>query len=372
MLVTRDPTFSPFIFLKKSSADVLKNLFQGKETGLYDYGRTAMGEGLDMLGLSSQDTILVPDYICVEAMEPIWKCGLNYQYYPIRIEGLKPDFGRLASLMKGHVKALLLIHYFGFENCIETVLQMCKKNNVVLIEDCAHSFLSRYRSRLLGTFGDMGLYSFHKLLPSENGGALCINEDKMNKRIRRKNLPALSDDLKIIFASCLRHLETNWGIPVMDALRFKNKIFFPYGNEKPYTNEISEKTNLCSISKLALKIFSLGGFDNIVERRRENYAYLANKIKEVKQIKPIFPLFSGGVCPQVFPAIAKDRDELIEYFLKNNIEAYKWPVLPEDVVGTEYKDALFLEHHLLALPIHQTLKKHHLDFMAHTLKRFYS
>jgi len=77
---------------------------------------------------------------------------------------------------------ILLSHIGGIINPeIEEIAEFCKQNNIILIEDCAHSFGATYKNVHSGTFGDAGVYSFYatKAIPAGEGGLAITN----NKRV---------------------------------------------------------------------------------------------------------------------------------------------------------------------------------------------
>ena len=63
-------------------------------------------------------------------------------------------------------------------------MEIAKKNNLLVIEDAANSFGSRYKGRLTGTIGQLGCFSFHetKIIHCGEGGMLSINDDRFRKR----------------------------------------------------------------------------------------------------------------------------------------------------------------------------------------------
>ena len=79
----------------------------------------------------------------------------------------------LASVSERSDLIVLLSHIGGTVNpCIVEIAECCKANNVVLLEDCAHSFGATLQGRHSGTFGDAGVYSFYatKAIPAGEGG----------------------------------------------------------------------------------------------------------------------------------------------------------------------------------------------------------
>jgi dTDP-4-amino-4,6-dideoxygalactose transaminase len=74
-------------------------------------------------------------------------------------------------------KVLLLIHYFGFPDPnLSMVIKLAEANGILVIEDEAHSMLSDLVGGICGRLSDSAIFSFHKLLPVDQGGALVLNK----------------------------------------------------------------------------------------------------------------------------------------------------------------------------------------------------
>ena len=125
-------------------------------------GRTAFYYGLLKLKIKKNNKILIPNYICKSLLTPILKLNINYKFYNIKnnftfdLHGIKK-----IALADDY---LLIIHYFGQPQNIDSILDFCKKNNLKLIEDNAHGYSGRFKGKLLGTFGELGFSSPKKIL----------------------------------------------------------------------------------------------------------------------------------------------------------------------------------------------------------------
>lgn len=95
---------------------------------------------------------------------------------------LMPDLFDVENAVKGITDKqsliILLSHIGGIINPeIAEIAEFCKQNNIVLLEDCAHSFGATYKNKHSGTFGDAGVYSFYatKAIPAGEGGVVVTN-----------------------------------------------------------------------------------------------------------------------------------------------------------------------------------------------------
>lgn len=85
-----------------------------------------------------------------------------------------------------NVKAVIVVHLYGLSADMDKIMDICKKNNVVLIEDAAESLGTRYKGRYTGTIGDYGIYSFNgnKIITTSGGGMLVSNNKERIAKVR--------------------------------------------------------------------------------------------------------------------------------------------------------------------------------------------
>jgi len=90
-------------------------------------------------------------------------------------------------------KVLIIQHTFGLASKLDQLLEIARRHNLIVIEDCAHAFGANYNNKKLGTFGDMAMFSFgsDKVLSSSRGGAVITNDDKFGEKLMslNKDLP---------------------------------------------------------------------------------------------------------------------------------------------------------------------------------------
>lgn len=84
------------------------------------------------------------------------------------------------------VKAVIVVHLYGLSADLDAIVALCKKHNVVLIEDAAESLGTTYKGKQTGTFGDYGIFSFNgnKIITTSGGGMLVSNDEEAIKKSR--------------------------------------------------------------------------------------------------------------------------------------------------------------------------------------------
>ena len=131
------------------------------------------------LGIGYGDEVIVSPYTMTAcALAP-----LIYGAIPIFAD-VEEDTGCIdpVSFQKKitkRTKAIIIVHQFGFPANMKKIMKIAKKNKVKVIEDCAQAHGAKYRGKLVGTFGDIGIFSLNvnKSIQSGEGG-ICITNNK--------------------------------------------------------------------------------------------------------------------------------------------------------------------------------------------------
>lgn len=141
----------------------------------------ALHLALRVAGVKQNDTVLASSCTFIASVAPIKYLGAK----PIFIdcdESLNLDVNLLKLALKTSPKkpkALILTHLYGNASKIDEILQICKENDLILIEDAAEALGSFYKGKALGTFGEFGVYSFNgNKIITTSGGGMLISPDK--------------------------------------------------------------------------------------------------------------------------------------------------------------------------------------------------
>lgn len=97
------------------------------------------------------------------------------------------DTSKIEAAITNKTKAILVVHLYGQASKMDDVVDLCKKYDLRLVEDCAQSHGAKYDGKITGTFGDVGCFSFY---PSKNlgafgdGGAIVTNDSEIDRAMR--------------------------------------------------------------------------------------------------------------------------------------------------------------------------------------------
>ena len=130
--------------------------------------------------LKKKDEVLIPAICWSTSLWPIIQSNLNPKFVDIDLKTLNIDVNDLERKITKKTKALMLVHAMG--NCanMDKIVQICKKNKLILIEDTCEALGSKFKNKQLGTFGDFSSFSFfysHHITSGE-GGMICVKNKK--------------------------------------------------------------------------------------------------------------------------------------------------------------------------------------------------
>lgn len=112
-------------------------------------------------------------------------CGARPVFADIRPDTYNIDPARVKELIRPETKAVVAVDFTGQSAELDELLDICKKNGVVLIEDGAHVIGTRYKGRVNGSISDMTTFSFHpvKTITGGEGGAILTNEESYYRKL---------------------------------------------------------------------------------------------------------------------------------------------------------------------------------------------
>lgn len=146
-------------------------------------GSTALHVALNALDVGPGDEVVVPSFTFVATYEAILEAGA----IPIMADidesmGLDPK--NMEKMITPLTKAVIPVHMCGAPAQIDKIVEVAKKNNLLVLEDTAQSCGGSYRGKKLGTFGDMGTFSFDyvKTMTTGEGGMVITNNKNLADR----------------------------------------------------------------------------------------------------------------------------------------------------------------------------------------------
>tara|TARA_B100001059_G_scaffold236807_1_gene290684 strand:- start:10259 stop:11356 length:1098 start_codon:yes stop_codon:yes gene_type:complete len=304
-------------------------------------GTDAIYLSLISAGLKAGDKVGLTSSAAYYSSLALNRIGAIPIYFDISLSNYQLSLDELEKLKSGNVKFLILTHLFGYlSNDIFQIVEFCKKNNIIIIEDCAQSFGSKYKNKYAGTFGNVSAFSFY---PTKNlggigdGGAVVTNEKKIHDKI-------------------IMLRQYGWG--------------------KKYYIDIENGINsrMDTIQAIYLNK-KLKKFKKIQRYKLKNFSLLNKLITNQRIIKPVIPRDGSFSCHQFVVKIYQNRNSFINHLSENGIESnILYPILDYQQkvskVAGKLKNSEILKKSVLALPINSESKENEIKYISNIINKW--
>lgn len=266
------------------------------------------------IDLKVGDEIILPSYTFVSSANAFALRGAELVFVDINPKTMCLDETLLDKAITPKTKAVVLVHYAGLTENIEQIVETCKKNKLFLIEDAAQSIDSYYQNKHLGSFGDIGCFSFHdtKNIHCGEGGAILINNNKLVEKIdiilekgtdRKKFLEGKISNYS------WKSLGSTYGLSEINAA-------FLYGQLENLSLVTKTRKELYNFYQIGLKPLKEKGFIDFPESTNNHNAHIFFIKVQNKDI----------------------RDDLISYLNESDVIAYShYSPLHLSDMGLSYK-----------------------------------
>lgn len=124
------------------------------------------------------DEVIMPAFTFVSTADAFVLRGATVVFVDIRPDTMNIDETKIEAAITDKTKAIAPVHYAGVGCEMDTIMEIARKHNLLVVEDAAQGMMSTYKGKPLGTIGDFGAFSFHetKNYSMGEGGALLIRD----------------------------------------------------------------------------------------------------------------------------------------------------------------------------------------------------
>jgi len=175
----------------KELEESFRNYLGVKYAYSFNSGRSAFYAILKALseveGLKAGEGVMLQAFTCNAVPNPVLWADLE----PVYVDCNKDDYNISVEDLKvkltPNCRVVVVQHTFGLPANLDTIRAFCTANNLILIEDCAHSLGAEYTSFKVGTFGKASFFSFSrdKVISSVYGGMAVTNDPVLAKKIEK-------------------------------------------------------------------------------------------------------------------------------------------------------------------------------------------
>jgi perosamine synthetase len=146
------------------------------------------------LNIGPRDEVIVPTLTFAATANAVIYNGAKPIFVDVNDQTFTMSPERIKNSISKKTKAIIVVHYGGQACDMTEILNISKKNNIPVIEDCAHSLGSIYKKKFCGALGIIGCFSFYatKIITTAEGGMVSTNDDEIYKKIKLLRSQAMS------------------------------------------------------------------------------------------------------------------------------------------------------------------------------------
>lgn len=247
-------------------------------------------------------------------INPIIQNGLKPVLVDIDRKTLNANVTQISEAITPKTKAIILAHTLGNPFDISSILEICKENNLYLIEDSCDALGSTYKSNMVGTFGTLATLSFYPAhhITTGEGGAVLVNSPLIKRQVesfrdwgRDCYCPSGKDN------TCFKRFEWQLGgLP----LGYDHKYIYSHVGYNLKATDIQAALGSSQLAKV----------DEFIEKRRENFSFLRNQLGLIKELEFCEPTPGSNPSWFGFPITLKEgcninRDTVLKFLESRNI-----------------------------------------------------
>jgi dTDP-4-amino-4,6-dideoxygalactose transaminase len=340
----------------------------GCSTSTYFYvARNGIYHLMRLLESENSRIVLAPDYHHGNEIYAMKAAGMKLRYYPVK-KNLDIDLNVLADLcdVEPKPRVLYVTHFIGWPQPMNEIQALCREKDLILIEDCALSFMSTFEGKPLGTFGAYAVFCLYKTLPLPNGGVLVANNSTSPNGFTLRSCSALSlggSSVELILRWIRSRYETGGRAlfamkrvagRTLDATNVRRAPVGDTGFDVSAAN-----TGMSPICHTMLRRFQ---YNRIKETRRRNFRILEDRFRG--SVALLDKTLADGVCPLFFPLLVKDKQAAASALTRRGIETVEFWNSGDPESHRAGSPAAYLRDHLLEIPIHQDVTPEGAEYAA--------
>lgn len=229
--------------------DLWSKIFHAKHTISVNSATSGLMAAVGAAGLGPGDEVIVSPYTMSASASCVFVYGAVPVFSDIQDDIFNLDPKSIQERLTPNTKAIIVVHLFGHPADMDPILDIAKKHNLVVIEDCAQAPLAFYKGRPVGTLGDMGVFSLniHKHIQTGEGGMVTTNDDVYAERlmlIRNHGELSLKDlnikDLSNMWGFNYRLTEIQSAIGITQLRRLEELVFQRIENAEYISEKLSK------------------------------------------------------------------------------------------------------------------------------------
>jgi len=317
---------------------------------------SALHLSLKSLGIGKGDEVIIPNITFVATANAVLYVDATPVLVDVNDHDINISIKSIEKSITKKTKAIIPVHFAGKSCDMLAIQKIAKKNNLKIIEDCAHALGTKFNKTHVGNFGKTGCFSFYptKNLTTFEGGMVITNSKKIASKIRSMRNHGINKSLKERFSTGYP-----WDFDVSE-LGYNFRL-----------DEIRSSLGLNQLKRL----------HKMNKLRQDASRYYKKQLKSINGIKLLDdPNLKNNSCHLFVIKILKnfimDRNLLFKYLLKNGIRTsvhYKplnkfsfYKSKSKIYSSLEVSEQLYSK--ILSLPLFPQITKRELDLVINAIK----
>ncbi len=306
-------------------------------------GTTALHLALLTMGIKEGDEVIIPNHTFIASANVVRHCRAEPVFVDCDPETYNIDPKEIEKRITKKTKAIMAVHLFGHPCEMDKIMNIAKKHKLFLIEDCAQAHGAEFKGKKVGSFGDIGCFSFYgnKIITTGEGGMCITNNRKLAEKMQY----------------------------LRDHHMSKRKRF--WHDEVGYNYRM---TNL----QAAIGVAQMKKINKFIAKRRKNAALYNKHLKNVKGIR--LPVEKKG-CKNVYWAygilldknFGMSRDKLASELRKKGIDSrpffYLMTDMPPYKSNEKFSVGKDISRNGICLPSSSMTKESDIKYICDTIKK---
>ena len=306
-------------------------------------GTAALHAALMALDIKAGDEVIVPANTFFATPESVSLAGATPVFVDCDAEYYNMDPILVENAITPKTKAIIAVHLYGQPAQMEIIQKIAEKNDLYIIEDCAQAHIAEFKGASVGTFGDMGCFSFY---PGKNlgaygeGGAIIMNDEKLYQKVM---------------------------------------MIRDHGMARKYHHDIIGHNYRLEGLQGAILDVKLKYIDEWTNKRRKNAELYRTLLKDVAGVTVPREMPGAKHVYHLFVIRTEKRDELQQFLSENTIyTGIHYPIpchLQNAYKHLGYKEGAFpvteqYADQILSLPMSEQLSEDEIVYMCDVIKSF--
>jgi len=335
----------------------------------YARARYALMDAFQLCGVGTGSALLAPAYHCRTMLDPAIRLGAEILLYPSGPD-LVPDMDALQTVVATSeipIRAMLVSHFFGFSQPMDSLVAWCDENAIAMIEDCSHCLFMPSPTARLGLAGRYCVSSPYKFFAASDGGILWANGGARLPQIGTRSAGLIAE-CKGAVSAALKLFEGSIAKVDASTSQWRNtgidesawQLDDPVNDTDAWSSlyvPSDERRRSLAVSR---RIMRHTPIQALTSRRRANYLSWLECVAQLPHCTPLFPDLPPGCVPYMFP-LRIDNPNPVFYRLKYlGVPIWRW----DDMAVSDCDVATDYRTRVLHLPCHQALTDSQMSWMT--------